>query len=74
MIHRGDDFDKRFREQVETITELSEKLGVYMTREADFREKLDTRPLTWVKDEHVKACFQCKKDFNALRRKHHCRK
>jgi len=26
-----------------------------------------------MKDDDVKECCQCKKDFNALRRKHHCR-
>eukprot|EP01119_Soliformovum_irregulare_P011322 TRINITY_DN2824_c2_g1_i1.p1 TRINITY_DN2824_c2_g1~~TRINITY_DN2824_c2_g1_i1.p1 ORF type:complete len:574 (-),score=219.75 TRINITY_DN2824_c2_g1_i1:123-1844(-) len=28
----------------------------------------------WMSDEHVKYCPLCTKDFNALRRKHHCRR
>ena len=56
------------------IEELALKLERSITREHEFREKDGLRTATWMKDEDVKECCQCKKEFSQLRRKHHCRK
>lgn len=74
MLKQQREFEKKFQEQEETIQELALKLEASITREDEFREKDGLRSSTWVKDEDVKDCFQCKKEFNTIRRKHHCRK
>lgn len=71
--NKEEDFTRRLKEQDETIRELALKLEVYITREDASREKVGIRASKWVKDEDVRECCQCKKEFNALKRKHHCR-
>ncbi|CAF3633767.1 unnamed protein product, partial [Adineta steineri] len=73
MTKQQSDLQKKFQEQEETIRELALKLEVSIKREDEFREKDGLRSSTWMKDEDVKECCQCKKDFSPLRRKHHCR-
>ncbi|CAF3859229.1 unnamed protein product [Adineta steineri] len=73
MEKKEKDFEKKYHEQEKTIEELALKLGASMTREDEFREKDTLRSLPWMKDEDVKECCQCKKEFNTIRRKHHCR-
>ncbi|CAF3621813.1 unnamed protein product [Rotaria sp. Silwood1] len=73
MIKKQNDSEQKFHDQEETIRELALKLEGYIQREHEFREKDVLRTSTWMKDEDVKECCQCKKDFNTLRRKHHCR-
>ncbi|CAF1291858.1 unnamed protein product [Adineta steineri] len=73
MTKQQNDLQKKFQEQEETIRELALKLEVSIKREDEFREKDGLRSSTWMKDEDVKECCQCKKDFSPLRRKHHCR-
>ena len=74
MVKRTNESDQKFQEQEETIRELALKLEACIKREDEFREKDDLRSSKWMKDEDVKKCCQCKKDFSPLRRKHHCRK
>jgi hypothetical protein len=74
MTKQQNDLKKKFQEQEETIRELALKLEVSIKREDEFREKDGLRSSTWMKDEDVKECCQCKKEFSSLRRKHHCRK
>jgi hypothetical protein len=74
MIKKENDFGRQFQEQEKTIVELALKLEESIKREDDSKEKDGIRSSTWSKDEHVKDCYQCKKDFNTFRRKHHCRK
>ncbi|CAF1668430.1 unnamed protein product [Rotaria magnacalcarata] len=73
MSRQQNDLQKKFQEQEETIRELALKLEVSIKREDEFREKDGLRLSTWMKDEDVKECCQCKKEFSSLRRKHHCR-
>ncbi|CAF1087386.1 unnamed protein product [Rotaria sordida] len=73
MTRQQSDLQKKFQEQEETVKELALKLEVSIKREDEFREKDGLRLSTWMKDEDVKECCQCKKEFNPLRRKHHCR-
>ena len=73
MTRKETEFERRLREQDETIQELALKLEVSITREDAFREKDEVRASKWMKDEDVRECCQCKKEFNALKRKHHCR-
>ncbi|CAF1668296.1 unnamed protein product, partial [Adineta ricciae] len=73
MTKQHNDLQKKFQEQEETIRELALKLEVSIKREDEFREKDGLRLSTWMKDEDVKDCCQCKKEFSSLRRKHHCR-
>ncbi|CAF5000296.1 unnamed protein product, partial [Rotaria socialis] len=73
MTKKQNDFEKKFNDQDETIEELALKLEVYIKREHESREKDGIRASGWMKDEDVKECCQCKKEFGALRRKHHCR-
>lgn len=57
----------------QTIEDLADKLRDSMIM-AHGRDEGNSGPTrVWVKDEEVKECFACKKDFNARRRKHHCR-
>jgi len=72
-IKKQNDFEQKFQEQEETIKELALKLEGYITRQDESNEKVAIGTSTWMKDDDVKECCQCKKDFNALRRKHHCR-
>jgi hypothetical protein len=74
MTKQQNDLQKKFQEQEETIRELALKLEVSIKREDEFREKDGLRSSTWMKDEDVKECCQCQKEFSSLRRKHHCRK
>jgi hypothetical protein len=74
MTKKENDYEKKFQDQEKTIQELAIKLEMSIKREDEFREKDGVRSLPWMKDVNVKECCQCKKDFNALRRKHHCRK
>lgn len=76
MSRKHDDLQKKLSEQDETIEDLALKLQGHMQREHELREKDGLKSLitTWMKDENVKECGQCKKEFNALRRRHHCRK
>jgi len=73
MTRQQNDLQNKFQEQEETIKELAVKLEISIKREDEFREKDGLRSSTWMKDEDVKECCQCKKDFSPLRRKHHCR-
>ena len=73
MTKKQNDFEEKFDEQEKTIQELALKLETYIKREDEFREKDSRRSSSWMKDDDVKECCQCKKDFGALRRKHHCR-
>ena len=73
MIKRENDYEKKIQEQDKTIQELALKLEISITREDEFREKDGLRSSSWIKDTNVKECRQCKKDFNPLRRRHHCR-
>ncbi|CAF1162904.1 unnamed protein product [Rotaria sordida] len=73
MIKKQNDSENKFHEQEETIKELALKLEGYIKREHEQREKNISRTSTWMKDDDVKECCQCKKDFGPLRRKHHCR-
>ncbi|CAF1300218.1 unnamed protein product [Didymodactylos carnosus] len=74
MSKQHEELKKNYAEQEETIKELAFKLEISIKREDEFREKDGYRSSTWVKDEDVKECNQCRKDFNPLsRRKHHCR-
>ncbi|UJR36629.1 hypothetical protein I4U23_029349 [Adineta vaga] len=73
MTKQQNDLQKKFQDQEETIRELALKLEVSIKREDEFREKDGLRSSTWMKDEDVKDCCQCKKEFSQLRRKHHCR-
>ncbi|CAF2769712.1 unnamed protein product [Rotaria sp. Silwood2] len=73
ITRQQNDLQKKFQEQEETIRELALKLEVSIKREDEFREKDGLRSSTWMKDEDVKECCQCKKEFSSLRRKHHCR-
>lgn len=68
------EFERKVREQEETIVQLAMKLETSMTRADEFREKDKAKSRFWMKDEDAKECCNCKKDFNTLRRKHHCRK
>jgi hypothetical protein len=74
MTRQHQALQKQFQEQEETIRELAVKLEMSIKREDEFREKDGLRSSTWMKDEDVKDCCQCKKEFSSLRRKHHCRK
>jgi hypothetical protein len=74
ITKQQNDLQKKFQEQEETIRELALKLEISIKREDEFREKDGLRLSTWMKDEDVKECCQCKKEFSSLRRKHHCRK
>jgi hypothetical protein len=74
MIKKQNDFNEKYEEQEKTIQDLALKLEASITREDEIREKDGRRSSIWMKDDDVKECCQCKKDFNALRRKHHCRK
>jgi hypothetical protein len=74
VTKRENDYEKKLKEQDSTIQDLALKLEVTIKREDEFREKDGLRSSTWVKDVNVKECWQCKKDFNPLRRKHHCRR
>ncbi len=74
MTKKQNDFDEKFEDQEKTIQELALKIEAYIKREDEFREKDSRRSTSWMKDDDVKGCCQCKKDFGALRRKHHCRK
>ncbi|CAF2255913.1 unnamed protein product [Rotaria magnacalcarata] len=73
MTKKQNDFEKKFQDQDETIEELALKLEAYIKREHESREKDGIRASGWMKDEDVKECCQCRKEFGALRRKHHCR-
>ncbi|CAF0955257.1 unnamed protein product [Adineta ricciae] len=70
---KQNDYERKFQEQDRTIEELALKLQASITREHEFIEKDGLRSSTWVRDEDVKDCYQCKKEFNTIRRKHHCR-
>ena len=61
MSRQQNDLQKKFQEQEETIRELALKLEVSIKREDEFREKDGLRSSTWMKDEDVKDCCQCKK-------------
>jgi hypothetical protein len=74
MTKRENEYEEKFQEQEKTIQELAIKLEISIKREDEFREKDELRSLPWMKDVKVKDCGQCKKEFNALRRKHHCRR
>ena len=74
MTIKQNDYERKFQEQDRTIEELALKLQASITREHEFIEKDGLRSSTWVKDEDVKDCYQCKKEFNTIRRKHHCRR
>jgi hypothetical protein len=74
MSKKIDENEEKFLEQERTIQELAIKLEVSFKREDEFRERDGLRSLAWMKDVKVKECAQCQKEFNALRRKHHCRK
>ena len=74
MINSQNNFEKKYHEQEETIHELALKLEACIKREDEFREKGELQSSKWMKDEDAKECCQCKKEFNRLRRKHHCRK
>ena len=74
MTRQQQELRKQLADQDETIHELALKLEVSIKREDEFREKDGLRCSTWMKDEDVKDCCLCKKEFNPLRRKHHCRK
>jgi hypothetical protein len=74
IIKKVNDYENKIQEQERTIQDLAVKLEVSIKREDEFREKDGLRSSTWMKDVNVKECCQCKKDFNALRRKHHCRR
>ena len=74
MTRQQQELKKQLADQEETIHELALKLEVSIKREDEFREKDGLRSSTWMKDEDVKECCLCKKEFSPLRRKHHCRK
>ena len=74
MVERENEFEQKTREQDETIVQLAMKLETSIKRADEFREMDDAKSRYWMKDEDAKECCKCKKDFNALRRKHHCRK
>ena len=67
-------YKKNFKNKKKLLRELALKLEVSIKREDEFREKDGLRSSTWMKDEDVKECCQCKKEFSPLRRKHHCRR
>lgn len=74
MAARENEFERKMKEQDETIVQLAMKLETSIKRADEFREKDDAKSRYWMKDEDAKECCKCTKDFNALRRKHHCRK
>ena len=74
MTKQQNDLQRKVQGQDETLRELALKLEISIKREDEFREKDGLRSSTWMKDEDVKDCCQCKKEFSSLRRKHHCRK
>ena len=65
---------RKLVEQEETITDLAMKLEGSMKLAHELREIDVHRGPVWMKDEDVKDCFRCEKEFSTLRRKHHCRK
>ena len=74
MSKKLTDYEEKFHEQEQAIQELATKLEMSLKREDEFREKDELRSSTWMKDFKAKECGQCRKEFGALRRKHHCRK
>lgn len=73
----------QLRNKIEGLKQEKEALDVEKKRvEAelmDFREKYEFLPTggdddkKWLKDKEVPYCPLCTKDFNAFRRRHHCR-
>jgi hypothetical protein len=74
MVKKLHDYADKLEDQERTIQELALKLEISIKREDEFREKDGLRSSTWAKDVNVKECNQCQKEFNALRRRHHCRR
>nr|CAG4651728.1 EOG090X043H [Triops cancriformis] len=62
-------------EQERTMEELGARLREYRLEAEYIRESVawPLRDAQWERDDSVKECKQCRKEFSLSRRKHHCR-